>query len=527
MTDHNKKGGAISRRAVLRGAAGITALAVGGTMFPGFANAAGSDELRVGLTSLIDQSVDPFYQSGGLARPISWHLYNALFRFDDNGQRELDMAESFEVSDDRKTVTFKIRQDAVFWDGSPVTAEDVAWSFDAFTTRNPPQSEVPGLLKVIESVAATEANTVVMTLFNPTPRRTEEFALWWNISSKAHYEAVGEEAFRTQPMGTGPFKLVSNVLGSAMEMEANELHYRKDRVPSVKRIRLQVAPEVTTRIAQLRTGEVDIIDGVTGVQALQLASDPNVKIFRAAETAIMKVNFFGVQKGEAPWNDIRLREALTISINQDEIVNGLLRQGTPSPNVHMFPASKGYDPATFPVRAYDLDRAKGLIKEAGLEGFEFDVATYPSGSYASLPEIAQALAGYWSGIGLSPKVNLMESGTFIGQLVSRQLTGVGIQSIAFENDIRLTANWLITGAQWGSTDNIPELDDTHKLMMAETDPDKQLALATQMHKYCYDNFLFATGPWSNSQWAASTRVDQWIRPVGSPYTTRLESVVLS
>jgi peptide/nickel transport system substrate-binding protein len=517
----------LNRREFFMGAAATSALAFAGSLVPTQANAAPTGTLRIALTSLTDQSVDPFFQGGGLARPIGYSLYNALFRFDDKGQIEFDLAESMDISADRKTVTFKIRGDVEFWDGTPMTAEDVAWSWEAFSTRNPPQPQVPGLKRQIESVVATDARTVVMKLFNPTPMRTAEFTIWWNVSSKAHFARVGPEAFRTQPMGTGPFKLVRNQIGAFIEMEANERHYRKDRISSVKTVRMNVVPEVTTRIAQLRAGEVDIIDGITGVQGMQIAADPNLKLFRAPETAIMKVNYFDVQRGLKPWNDIRFREALTISVNQDEIVRGLLRQGTPSPNAHVFPASKGFDARQFAVRKYDPDRAKRLIKEAGVEGFEFDLMAYPSGSYANLPEIAQAVAGYWGGIGLKPKVVMLEASTYISRLVNRQLSGAGIQSIAFENDLRTTAGWLITGAQWGSTDNVPELNAMHAEMRAETDTDKQIAIAQRMHKFCYDNFLFGTGPWSNSQWAATRKVTEWVRPAGDPYTTRLESVKLA
>jgi len=533
----NDKAGlhALSRRNVLRQIAGASMLLLGNSMLPrasvaasaGTLRGAPSGALNVAVASLIDQSVDPFYQTGGLARTIGYHLFNMLFRFDDRGQRELDLAETFDISADRKTVTFEIRKDATFWDGSRVSAEDVAWSYETFVSRNPPQGEVPGLKRLIHSVKATGPTTVVMTLVAPTSRKTEELTTWWNISSKAHYNRVGAAAFRTQPMGTGPYKLVKNQIGAFIDMEANEGHYRKDRVPLAKALHIQVTPEVTTRIAQLRAGEVDIIDSITGVQAMQLAGDPGLKVFRAESTALLRINFFDLQRKRSPWTDIRLREALTISVNQAEIVQGLLKQGKPSPNAHVFPASKGYNESMFPVRKFDPQRAAALVKEAGLQGFSFDIFTYPSGSYPSLPEIAQALAGYWQAIGLSPRVNVIEAGTFIGKEVNRQMTGVGVQSVAFENDVRQTANWLITGFQWGTTDNFPELDQTYQQMLAETDSDKQIALALKMHKFCYDNYLFATGPWSNSQWAASSKAKEWIRPVGNPYTTRLESAVLA
>ncbi|GGC48443.1 ABC transporter substrate-binding protein [Chelatococcus reniformis] len=528
--NHTSQTGHIDRREVLMGAVGAVAstaaFTAGSAVFPAPAQAAPSGKLRVAVASLMDQSIDPFFQSGGLARPINAHLYNSFFRDNDKGQRELDLAASYSVSADRKTVTFKMREDVVFWDGTPLTADDAAWSWKAFTTRTPPSADVPGLKKTIESVTATDKYTVEIKLFQPTPMECREFLAWFYISSKTHYEKVGAEAFKTQPMGTGPFKVVRNEVGSLCEMEANELHYRKDRIPGVRSLRLQVVPEPTTRIAQLRAGEVDLIEGITGVQALQLGADPNVTIVKSPATALLKLNFVEVGHNVKPWDDIRFREALVISVNQDEIVQGLLRQGKPSPNAHVYPGALGYSEAMFPVRKYDPARAKALIKEAGLVGFEFDLLGYRSSSYPSIPEVIQAIAGYWSDLGLKPKITVMESGSYFTSFVNRKLHGVAAQGWPFYNDLRRPAAFLITGANYGATDNFPEIDDRYRQLVNEPDQDRQVKLAQEMHKFCYDNFLLGTCPWSDSQWAVSKKVKAWVRPTGDPYTTRLESIQL-
>lgn len=486
-----------------------------------------SGALRVSLATLMDQSSDPRYQSGGLARPVNTSLFNGFFRRGDDAQREMDLAEGYEVSPDRMTMTFKMRPGLKFSDGSDVTIDDVVWSYSAWVDRSPPQPEAVILQGRVDSVEAVDDETCRVNLSEPTPFEGRE-STWWNVSSQAYYDQVGEDEFRRSGIGTGPFKLVENVVGQYIAMEANPEHWDPEYRAKVQSVRLNVVPEQTTRISQIQAGETDIIDGVAGAQAQQLAQGAGINLVSAEATALLMFRFVEVQEGNAPWTDPRLREALVISIDQQSIVDGLLREGAPSPNVQLWPATLGYDEDLFPVRPFDPDRARELITEAGLEGFSFPINTYESSSYPLIPEVTQAIAGFWEAIGVSPTIVQGEAGGHFQSFVNREFDGVAVISWPFDpNAHTLVVNALRTGSPYGSFDGNEVIDDIADQILEEADTDRQIELAQQAHLEVYENFLMATAPWSDSLWVTTDKVTAWIRPAGEPYVTRLNSVELS
>ncbi|OAI39974.1 hypothetical protein AYO38_01385 [bacterium SCGC AG-212-C10] len=502
-------------------AGGATAAATSAASRP-----APNGTLKVAVASLMDQSADPFFQTGGLAQAINTHAFESFFRVNDDGQREAGLAESYEVAPDRMSMTFKMRKGVKFWDGTEMTAKDAAFSYDAYINRTPPNPSAAVLKGIVESATATDDTTLVVKFKVPTAFEGREIT-WFNITSQAYYEKVGAEAFKTMGMGSGPFKITKNEKGQYMEFEAHEQHWRKDRVPMVKTMRMSIVPELQTRIAQLKTGEADITEGVTGATALSLQNEKGIKIVTSGQTAWLKVNFFEPQTGASPWTDKRLREALIISINQEGIASGLLKQGKPSPNVQMWPKTLGYSEADFPVRKFDAARAKALVKEAGVEGLSFDLHSYSSSSYPLIPETTAAIAGFYTDIGLKPKIVQNEGGGYFTSFTNRKLTGVGSQGWPFMADARLIVyQYYKSGSPYGNTDNQPEIEEGVKQMIAATKQEEQLEIAKKVHKYVYDNMFFAAAPWSDSQWATSDKVQKWIRPAGDPYMTRLESVEL-
>lgn len=482
--------------------------------------------LRVSLATLMDQSSDPHYQSGGLAQPINRHAFNSFFKVGDDGQRTFDMAESLEMQDDRMTMVLTMRPDVKFWDGSDLTVEDIVWSYERWIDRDPPQPEAVVTGGRIANVEATDDRTIRISLNEPTPFEGRESTFWF-FSSQAHYEEIGEDQFRQEGMGTGPFRITNNQVGQFIEMEANPNHYDTSRIPYVQTLRMSVVPELTTRIAQMRSGETDIVDGIAGAQAVQLANEAGLTSYTASATALLMIRFFQTQEGEEPWTDQRLREAMHISIDQQAIVDGLLRQGQPSPNVQLWPATQGYDEELFPVREFDPDRARQLVQDAGLEGFSFTFNTYQTSSYPLVPEVSQAVAGYWEDIGLQPQIERQEAGAYFQGFTNRTLQDVGVISWPFDpNGPGLVLTALQTGSPYGSFDGNQVIDDLAEQIAAEADPEAQVELAQQAHLEVYENYLLATAPWSDSQWVTSENVVEWVRPDGNPYVTRLESARL-
>src|SRR6185369_5262193 len=181
--------------------------------------------------------------------------------------------ESWTVSADQKTYEFKLRDGLKFHNGDPFTAEDVKFSFQ--------RSKVGKTLKDrVRDVEIVGPARVRFQLTEPFP---DFMALYGTMATgagwivpKKYVERVGDDGFKKQPIGLGPYKFVSHTPGVELVMEAYEGYWRK--VPSVKRLVFKSVPEATTRMAMLKRGEVDIAYLLTVPLAEEAKRDPKLKV---------------------------------------------------------------------------------------------------------------------------------------------------------------------------------------------------------------------------------------------------------
>jgi peptide/nickel transport system substrate-binding protein len=319
-------------------------------------------------------------------------------------------------------------------------------------------------------------------------------------------------------------------VGQFVEMEANEAHYMKNLIPHAKTMRLNLVPEQQTRLAQIKTGEADIIEGIIGPAAESLKSEPSIKIMDTKNTAQLTVRFQDLWDNPAkgPQTDPRFREALNLSIDQEAVAKSLLKLGSPSPNILLFPNSTGFDANIFKARKRDVARAKQLMKEAGAEGTKMRLGAYKSSSYPLIPEVMQAYSGFWKEIGLETQIEEKESGTYFTEFQKKTPRGLGAISFPnFSSGAILLVTYYKAGRQYSTMDNIPEIQAVIAELEKEFDPQKQNALITKGMKIAYDNFLYVPCPYVDSLWAVGKKVKDWQRIAGIPYTNSLNTVTLA
>src|SRR5262245_25934291 len=184
------------------------------------------------------------------------------------------LAETIAVSDDKLTYEMAIRPDAKFHDGTPITAEDVKFSFERY--RGAQAAQIKGRVASIET---PDARHVRFKLKSPWPDFLTFYAsatgAGW-VVPKQYVEKTGEEGFKKAPIGAGPYKFVSFNPGVELVLEAFEGYWGKK--PSVKRLVLKVIPDEATRLAALKRGEVDIAYSLQGEIAEELQRTPNFKL---------------------------------------------------------------------------------------------------------------------------------------------------------------------------------------------------------------------------------------------------------
>src|SRR5437763_3593604 len=205
------------------------------------------------------------------------------------------LAESWTVSPDQRVYEFKLREGLKFHNGDPFTAEDVKFSFQ----RAKGARVLKDRVRDVEVVGSTR---VRFHLHEPFPDfmafyGTLATAAGW-IVPKKYVEKVGEEGFKKQPIGLGPYRFVSHTPGIELVMEAFDGHWRK--VPAVKRLVFKTVPDPTTRAAMLKNGEVDVAYMLDAPAALELKRDPAIRLGFSGAIGVHYLDFFDQWDPKSP-----------------------------------------------------------------------------------------------------------------------------------------------------------------------------------------------------------------------------------
>jgi len=392
----------------------LTAFAVGAALLVGISAAADARTLRYAQSSFGEENLDPTVTSIVAAVGTGGPLWDWLTELDADGSLRPRLATSWQQSDDRLSWTLDLRDDATFHDGSPVTAEDVRFSLlEGFGRPESKASRAPQFRKAIKDVVAVDPHKVRIELTSPWPTLPYDISTQAGVEGivlpKAYIERVGWDAFAREPVGSGPWKFARHQMGDMIEYEANESYW--GGAPRFDKLRLLLVPEESTRLAMLSAGEVDIADitldsvPVVEGEGMQVVADP--------QRSSVRVQLYGTYYDEAlPTADPRVRKALNLAINRQELVDALFGgSGNPAAVFPIGPLSIGY-PADLQPYPFDPEEARRLLDEAGQSGFRIKLYSMPVGGLQIHQQVAEAVAGYWEAIGVRTEVVPTDFGAF-------------------------------------------------------------------------------------------------------------------
>jgi len=337
------------------------------------------------------------------------NLFDSLLRRDVNGKLVPALAIRYEHPD-KLTWKFYLRKGVKFINGNRFNAADVKFSLERL--KDPKCcSEFMDIGKQIASVETPDDYTVILKTAAPDPSFHQNLDTVF-IMDKESTESRDQGDVGVHPIGTGPYKLVEWVKGSYVKMVANENYW--GGVPPIKKVEIRPITEPSTRFAALVSGEVEMISGIPVELFDRLKKD---RRFEIVTRPSRRVIFLALgNKPGAPWADIRVRKAMYMAINEEEIIKKIMRgQATPAAQL-ADPAMVGYaeDIKRLP---YDPVRAKNLLKEAGYaDGFEITLAG-PNDRYVQDEQICEAVAGYLSKIGIKCKLDVKPKAAYFPELV--------------------------------------------------------------------------------------------------------------
>ena len=376
-------------------------------------------------SDLRTEVLDPFYNTDLGAQELLSPVYECLLGVNIEGAITPELAESWESSDDLKVWTLHIRKGVQFHEGyGEMTAEDVVWSLKRMTGEGSQMSSALEIQDLVESIEASDAYTVVITLKEPVVDfvtihlRGGSTGGLGMVMCKKYYETAGEETFKVHPVGTGRWQFDSFDPGNYVKYKAVSEHW-SNILPGFDYLVMQEVSEDGTRSSMIERGDVDMIDVSTDM-AINL-KDKGFNVIMVDRTVVGGIRFWGTWEEESkaagyPITDVRVRKAIILAINKEEICEtyfgGLY-------NPVALPA--GADPAAEIVDEeywtnwakenyrYDPEAAKALLAEAGYpNGFKMTMFTANSARGPWHVDITNIVAGYLAAVGIEVDVQSVD-----------------------------------------------------------------------------------------------------------------------
>lgn len=342
-------------------------------------------------------SIDPSLASIGGDYTISDNYGEYLIYRAPNGDLKPGLAASWKMSPDGKVIEFTLRKGVKFQSGDPLTSKDVEFSYERVQAKNP---TVKTRLRSIERFETIDDYRFAIHFKTPDvtfiPNRAGV-----PIISRTYFDRVGEDKFVREPVGTGPYKLVRYVPGEYADLELFE-GYWGDK-PSIKEARFYFVPEDTTRVAKLKSGEVDLIGNCPYASVKEVEKSAGLKIVKLALNHPTPSIVFANRNPNTPWHDKRVRLAMAYALDWKAMVDNVF-MGLPNHWAFLAPHELGYD-ANLKPYPYNPKRARELLAEAGYpRGFDLNFYWAITGRWPMAREMAEAIASYFDAVGIRTKL---------------------------------------------------------------------------------------------------------------------------
>ncbi|WP_254070199.1 ABC transporter substrate-binding protein [Acidisphaera sp. L21] len=382
---------------------------------------------------------------------LHWNVYDRLVRFGtktlpdgtlyyDYFHIEGELAERFEVSDDKRTLTFHLRQDAVFHDGTRVTAADVKWSLDRILASSVGRSQfATGSMTSPDQFTVVDPYTVTITTPQPDRFTLPNIALTFPIVinstlAKAHASGADPWAMdwlKANVAGGGPFRLDGFMPGQSITLSRFD-GWKSGALPGFRRVVWQVVPAAQSRVTAIERGDADLVENLPPNDAAGLGTAPNVKVVGVPMQGAFQ--FIGMNSRLAPFDNVKVRQAIAYALPYEDMFQAaLFKRGKPlfggvpgEADGTVFPQPLGYDT--------DLGKARTLLADAGFpNGFDTSFS-FELGLATVAEPVALLVQEALGKIGIRVRITKVPAGQ-LGALLERKAVPFYFEaSIAFLND---------------------------------------------------------------------------------------------
>ena len=322
------------------------------------AHAQRSKDMAVLAMTLEPPGLDPTAgAASAIAEVTLYNVYETLTKIGSDGRTTPLLAESWTVSEDLKTWSFKLRRGVTFHNGEPFSAASVKFSFERAVDKTSTNKDKATFAN-IERIDAPDAQTVVLNLKNGDPDLL--FKLGQATAVMVEPKSVATNA--TQPVGTGPYKLDNWAKGSAVTLARWDGH-RNAKDVKLRRVTMRFISDPAAQVAALLSGDVDVFPRVSAARSLkQFEANKKFQVLIGGSRA---KTILAINNKRKPLDDVRVRRAIAAAIDRKAVIEGAADGfGVPIGSYYV-PGAPGYVDNTA-MNAYDVAKARALLHQAGV-----------------------------------------------------------------------------------------------------------------------------------------------------------------
>ena len=484
-------------------------------------------------------TLDPHAQNEGPTHTLAHQMYEPLLQRDMSGAIIPALATDWAPTDDPNVWRFNLRKDVKFHNGEDFTADDVVFSLNRAMK---PTSAMKELLSSVANVTKVDDHTVDITTDGPNPllpnNLTNLFMVdeGWTLENDAAEPqdiANGGDNYLVRNVnGTGAYKLVSRKIDEKTVLTANENYWGIGTFPlEVTDIVYTPIKSDSTRVAALLSGEVDMVQDLPVQDLGRVSGAEGLKVENAPQNRTI---FFGMNVGDDdltsdnvdgknPFADKRVREAMNMAIDRDAIKQVVMRGQSEPTGVIMPPFVNGWTEALDAYPAVDVEKAKGLLADAGYgDGFSI-VLNCPNDRYINDEAICQAVVGMFGRIGVTVNLDAKPKAQHFPLIKNKEtdfyMLGWGVPTF----DSEYIFNFLVhtttdkLGSWNGTRYSNADLDGKIVSLASEVDLDARNATVSEIWGTVQDETLYLPVHHQILNWGMKDGINFQVQPEDQPH----------
>lgn len=431
----------------------------------------GKTELVVGLSQDLDNSLDPYQITAAGTREVLFNVFEGLVKPDTDGNFVDAVACGHNVSEDGLTYTFTLREGVKFHNGETVTTDDVLYSFET-CAQVATNTAVAGALSDIQDITA-DGDEIIITL----PEANSSFLS--TVSSVSIVPAdYADQA--TAPVGTGPFRFDSYSPQESVVFVRNDDYY--GGAPALSKVTCRIYEDANALYTSLNAGALDMAFHMTLDQVNSLSNG-----YEVIEGEMNLVQALYLNNGKAPFDDVRVRQALCYAIDIDSLLE-LTEDGHGKKlGSSVYPSfAKYFDESLVDAYPYDPAKAAELLEEAGASGLSFTIKV--PGNYTPHVDTASVIVEMLSMAGINASIQKVEWSTWLSDVYQGrdfEATVIGFDAAYLSPDA-LLQRWVSTDSSNMISYSNEEYDAAIEKAQHTTDDEEQVAAYKEAEKILSD-----------------------------------------